>query len=71
MRRCCPARWERAGQSLGRGVGTPIEWYAKTARDPQLPLVPDLPDKVEDFGFKPTITILYRGYENEPVQTAW
>ena len=48
----------------------PIAWRVETAHDAESPLVPSLLDTVKGRGFKTTIGILDKGYDNAPVYEA-
>lgn len=53
-----------------RSPGLPLAWQVKTAKDPELPLVPVLLlDATVARGFTPAVAVLDRGYDAKDVYT--
>jgi hypothetical protein len=50
-------------------TGLPVAWTVKTAKDSEIPEVPDLLDAAVAHGFTPATAILDRGYDTESLYT--
>jgi len=48
-------------------TGLPLAWEVRTAKDSEIPLVPDLLDAVTALGFTPGVAVLDRGYDSQAV----
>jgi Transposase DDE domain len=51
-------------------TGLPLAWQVGTAKDSEIPLVPGQLDAADTRGFKPSVAVLDRGYDNETTYTA-
>ena len=51
-------------------TGLPVAWQVETARQHEVPLVPDLLDNVRRRGFDPTVAVLDKGYDAASVYEA-
>ena len=50
-------------------TGLPVAWQVETAKDSEIPVVPDLLDSAVERGFTPGIAVLDRGYDTEALYT--
>jgi hypothetical protein len=50
-------------------TGLPVAWQVETAKDSEIPQVPDLLDMAGERGFAPSVAIPDRGYDTEALYT--
>ena len=51
--------------AVDTATGLPVAWQVQTARDSEIPVVPDLLDSVMERGFAVQVAILDRGYDTQ------
>jgi IS5 family transposase len=51
--------------AVDTATGLPLAWEVKTAKDPEIPMVPVLLDSVMERGFAAQVAVLDRGYDTE------
>jgi hypothetical protein len=51
-------------------TGLPWAWQVETAKDSEIPMVPDLLDSAVERGFAPSVAVLDRGYDTEALYPA-
>lgn len=52
-------------------TGLPVAWEVKTAKDPEIPMVPVLLDSVAEHGFAPSVAILSVATTRKPFTRCW